>query len=66
MLMSNALIKSGETSAGLLVGWADNFRFFSSARLFDRLDGRSFRTPEKAAAALQPNAPKNTHDASPT
>ncbi len=68
-LLSNALvIKSGETTAGLLVGWTDNFRFFSSAPPFDSLDGRSFRTPEqatRAAAELHPNSSKSTYDASP-
>jgi hypothetical protein len=50
--MSNALIITvGDITAGLLVGWAGNFRFFSSAPAFDVLDGRSFGSAEQASRA---------------
>jgi hypothetical protein len=50
--MSSALIITvGDITAGLLVGWAGNFRFFSSAPAFDVLDGRSFGSAEQASRA---------------
>ena len=54
--MSNAyVIEVGNYTAGIVTGEEGDYRFFSSDRLFDRLEGREFRSAreaERAARAL--------------
>jgi hypothetical protein len=54
--MSNAyVIEVGNYTAGIVTREESSYRFFSSDRLFDRLEGREFRSArdaERAARAL--------------
>jgi hypothetical protein len=54
--MSKAyVIEVSNQTAGIVVGDERGFRFFSSERAFDSLDGQQFRSPrhaERAARAL--------------
>jgi hypothetical protein len=49
------VIEIHNRTAGIITGDQRGFRFFSSERAFDSLDGREFRSPrhaERAARAL--------------
>jgi hypothetical protein len=49
------VIEIRDRTAGIITGDECGFRFFSSERAFDSLDGREFRSPrhaERAARAL--------------
>jgi hypothetical protein len=49
------VIEIHDRTAGIITGDERGFRFFSSERAFDSLDGREFRSPrhaERAARAL--------------
>lgn len=54
--MSNSyIIEVRNRTAGIVAGDGRTFRFFSSERAFDRLEGRSFRSArhaERAARAI--------------
>ena len=54
--MSNAyVIEIGSHTAGIVTRGERGYRFFSSDRIFDRLEGREFRSArdgERAARAL--------------
>jgi hypothetical protein len=54
--MPNAyVIEIHDRTAGIITGDGRGFRFFSSERAFDSLDGQQFRSPhhaERAARAL--------------
>jgi hypothetical protein len=49
------VIEIHDRTAGIITGGERGFRFFSSERAFDSLDGQQFRSPrhaERAARAL--------------
>jgi hypothetical protein len=49
------VIEISDRTAGIITGDERGFRFFSSERAFDSLDGQQFRSPrhaERAARAL--------------
>lgn len=51
--MSKAIVIEVQgDAAGIVVGWTGNFRFFSSQRAFDALDGKTFRSVEQANRAV--------------
>jgi hypothetical protein len=59
--MSQAsIIQVSGTTAGIVVGWQGNVRFFSAQSAFDTLDGRIFRSVAQAqrAAAAAPFPPR--------
>lgn len=59
--MSQAsIIQVSGTTAGIVVGWQDNVRFFSAQLAFDGLDGKTFPSVEQArsAAAALPFPPR--------
>jgi hypothetical protein len=52
--MSNAyIIEIGSHTAGIVTKDERNYRFFSSDRIFDRLEGREFRSVRDAERAAQ-------------
>jgi hypothetical protein len=61
--MSKAyVIEIHHRTAGIVTGDEGAFRFFSSDRAFDRLDGRDFRSAreaERAAKALFGETPRH-------
>ena len=66
--MSKAyIIEIHNRTAGIVAGNERGFTFFSSDRVFDRLDGRDFRTAreaERAARAVLGGRQTSTHSLS--
>jgi hypothetical protein len=66
--MSKAyIIEVHNRTAGIVAGNKRGFTFFSSDRVFDRLDGRDFRTAreaERAARAVLGGRQTSTHSLS--
>ena len=66
--MSKAyIIEFHNRTAGIVAGNERGFTFFSSDRVFDRLDGRDFRTAreaERAARAVLGGRQTSTHSLS--
>ena len=66
--MSKAyIIEVYNRTAGIVAGNERGFTFFSSDRVFDRLDGRDFRTAreaERAARAVLGGRQTSTHSLS--
>jgi hypothetical protein len=66
--MSKAyIIEVHNCTAGIVAGNERGFTFFSSDRVFDRLDGRDFRTAreaERAARAVLGGRQTSTHSLS--
>jgi hypothetical protein len=55
------VIEIHDRTAGIITGDERGFRFFSSERAFDSLDGQQFRSPrhaERAARALLEGRPQ--------
>jgi hypothetical protein len=54
------VIEIGSVTAGIAVPEDDGFRFFSSQRVFDPLDGRRFRSLRQVTAAAHNRCRRTT------